>query len=132
MPLPRVVPTIRSLPAQLPVKIPVVSSQSTPPVFVGELAVKDIKPGSTLAITTVNHVYTIHVNAPGKGMLTSNNPEVSNGLVILHGAWDIDAAEPRWGALQRGWGLLFAHLPNIGSATKTSAVMKISLTRKGL
>lgn len=131
MPLPRLVPAVRPSPAPLPVKLPVPSKQNVP-VFVGELAIKDIRPGSVLTVTTENRAYTINVNEQGRGLLASNNPEVPNGPVILYGAWDIVADEPRWGALQRGMGLLFAHLPNLGSATKTSVVTKISLTRKGL
>jgi hypothetical protein len=129
MPPSRIVPTVRSLPTQLPTRpVPKVLA---PAVFVGEIAIKEIKAGSILTVTTENHIYTINMNEGGKGMLMTNNTEVPNGFVVLHGSWDLELAKPCWGALQRGMGLLFAHLPDVKSATKTSVVQKITLVRKG-
>jgi hypothetical protein len=102
-----------------------------PPVLMGEVQVREIRPGSVLTVTTQTHIYTINVNEAGHGMLMTNNEQVKNGPVILHGSWDYDSSMPVWGWLSRGKGLLFAHLPDIRSATRTSPVVKISLTRKG-
>jgi hypothetical protein len=102
------------------------------PVMVGELQVKDIRTGSVLTITTEAHIYTFNIQVAGRAMMMTNNELVKNGLVVLHGSWDYAVGGPIWGSLSRGKGLLFAHLPDVKDGTKTSPVVKITLTRKGL
>ncbi len=98
----------------------------------GEIKVQEIRIGSVLTVTTEAHIYTFNINGIGQGILMTNNTTVRNGLVVLHGSWDYDRGEPVWNWISRGKGLLFAHLPDVQSATKTSPVVKISLSRKGL
>lgn len=109
---------------------PIVGGGTLPPVLISHLRLVDIKAGSVLTITTENHTYTINVNGPSTGMLMTNNGEVKNGLIILHGAWDVDRGSALWGFLERGKGFLFAHQPNPKDGTKTSAIMKMTLASK--
>jgi len=127
------VPVRRPMAPPRPIIPPVAAKVSSPPpVLVGEIQVRDIRPGSVLTVTTETHIYTLNTQEAGRAMLMTNNVLVRNGLVVIHGSWDYGQLEPVWGSLSRGKGLLFAHLPDAKDGTRTSPVVKITLTRKGL
>lgn len=103
-------------------------ASAAPPVVVSQVDVHRLGPGTTLSVMTHSHTYTIRMQQTGRGMLTSNNPGVKGGMVVVHGSWDHDLESPVWGSVIRGKGLLFAHLPDVKDGTKTGPAWKVTIS----
>jgi hypothetical protein len=92
--------------------------------------------GDILSIRTENKQYEFAMVGRRAALLTSSNPDVPSGIVVLHGSYPLDEvsglnADIVWGSISVGSGALFANHAAPTQGVRTSKVLSLNVIKAG-